>query len=149
MIEARCYDSAKWSQPLLANTVVGFIEPEYLYSPKQVARAGLEDHSMGRPAGIPVGYDACYTSHIKTDQSDIEDLAVPLAAVGCNYFMDTPHGNDVMLSYQTTGFHGTVALRELCGLTATSPFQAWLEKTGFVEDGKLIELVGDASVLLA
>ena len=104
---------------------------------------------MGKLTGIPMGCDACYTNHMKADQNDIEDLAVLLTAAGCNYFMGIPHGDDVMLNYQTTGFHETAALRELFGLTAIPPFQAWLEKMGFVENGKLTELAGDASVLLA
>ena len=148
-MEARCYGFAKRYNPFLVNTVVGFIGPEYLYDSKQVTRAGLEDHFMGKLTGIPMGCDACYTNHMKADQNDIEDLAVLLTAAGCNYFMGIPHGDDVMLNYQTTGFHETAALRELYGLTAIPPFQAWLEKMGFVEDGKLTELAGDASVLLA
>ena len=148
-MEARCYGFAKRYNPFLVNTVVGFIGPEYLYDSKQVTRAGLEDHFMGKLTGIPMGCDACYTNHMKADQNDIEDLAVLLTAAGCNYFMGIPHGDDVMLNYQTTGFRETAALRELYGLTAIPPFQAWLEKMGFVEDGKLTELAGDASVLLA
>lgn len=149
VMEARCYGFAKRFQPFLVNTVVGFIGPEYLYNSKQVIRAGLEDHFMGKLTGIPMGCDACYTNHMKADQNDIEDLAVLLTAAGCNYFMGIPHGDDVMLNYQTTGFHETAALRELYGLTAIPPFQAWLEKMGFVENGRLTELAGDASVLLA
>ena len=148
-MEARCYGFAKRYQPFLVNTVVGFIGPEYLYNSKQVIRAGLEDHFMGKLTGIPMGCDACYTNHMKADQNDIEDLAVLLTAAGCNYFMGIPHGDDVMLNYQTTGYHETAALRELFGLTAIPPFQAWLEKMGFVENGKLTKLAGDGSILLA
>ena len=148
-MEARCYGFAKRYQPFLVNTVVGFIGPEYLYNSKQVIRAGLEDHFMGKLTGIPMGCDACYTNHMKADQSDIEDLAVLLTAAGCNYFMGIPHGDDVMLNYQTTGYHETAALRELFGLTAIPPFQAWLEQMGFVENGKLTKLAGDGSILLA
>ncbi|MCI8594969.1 MAG: ethanolamine ammonia-lyase subunit EutB [Oscillospiraceae bacterium] len=148
-MEARCYGFAKRYQPFLVNTVVGFIGPEYLYNSKQVIRAGLEDHFMGKLTGIPMGCDACYTNHMKADQSDIEDLAVLLTAAGCNYFMGIPHGDDVMLNYQTTGFHETAALREMFGLTAIPPFQKWLEDMGFVRDGKLTERAGDGSVLLA
>ena len=147
-MEARCYGFARHFEPFLVNTVVGFIGPEYLYNSKQVIRAGLEDHFMGKLTGIPMGCDACYTNHMKADQNDIEDLAVLLTTAGCNYFMGIPHGDDVMLNYQTTGFHETAALRELFGLTAIPPFQAWLEKMGFVENGRLTELAGDASVLL-
>ena len=149
VMEARCYGFAKRFAPFLVNTVVGFIGPEYLYNSKQVIRAGLEDHFMGKLTGVPMGCDACYTNHMKADQNDIEDLAVLLTAAGCNYFMGIPHGDDVMLNYQTTGFRETAALRELFGLTAIPPFQAWLEKMGFVENGRLTELAGDASVLLA
>ena len=148
-MEARCYGFAKHYDPFLVNTVVGFIGPEYLYNSKQVIRAGLEDHFMGKLTGIPMGCDACYTNHMKADQNDIEDLAILLTTAGCNYFMGIPHGDDVMLNYQTTGFHETAALREMFGLTAIPPFQAWLEEMGFVRDGKLTELAGDGSVLLA
>ncbi|HJA63617.1 MAG TPA: ethanolamine ammonia-lyase subunit EutB [Candidatus Intestinimonas stercoravium] len=148
-MEARCYGFARHFEPFLVNTVVGFIGPEYLYDAKQVIRAGLEDHFMGKLTGIPMGCDACYTNHMKADQNDIEDLAVLLTAAGCNYFMGIPHGDDVMLNYQTTGYHETAALRELFGLTAIPPFQAWLEKMGFVSDGKLTPLAGDGSILLA
>jgi len=148
-MEARCYGFAKRYQPFLVNTVVGFIGPEYLYNSKQVIRAGLEDHFMGKLTGIPMGCDACYTNHMKADQSDIEDLAVLLTAAGCNYFMGIPHGDDIMLNYQTTGYHETAALRELFGLTAIPPFQAWLEQMGFVENGKLTKLAGDGSILLS
>ena len=148
-MEARCYGFARHFQPFLVNTVVGFIGPEYLYNAKQVIRAGLEDHFMGKLTGVPMGCDACYTNHMKADQNDIEDLAVLLTAAGCNYFMGIPHGDDVMLNYQTTGYRETAALRELFGLTAIRPFQDWLEKMGFVENGKLTPLAGDGSVLLA
>ncbi len=147
-MEARCYGFAKRYQPFLVNTVVGFIGPEYLYDARQVIRAGLEDHFMGKLTGIPMGCDACYTNHMKADQNDIENLAVLLTAAGCNYFMGIPHGDDVMLNYQTTGFHETATLRELFGLTAIVPFQAWLEKMGFVENGKLTAKAGDGSALL-
>lgn len=148
-MEARCYGFAKRFQPFLVNTVVGFIGPEYLYDARQVIRAGLEDHFMGKLSGIPMGCDACYTNHMKADQNAIEELAVLLTAAGCNYFMGIPHGDDVMLNYQTTGYHETAALREIFGLTAIPPFQAWLEKMGFVENGKLTERAGDGSILLA
>ncbi len=147
-MEARCYGFAKRYQPFLVNTVVGFIGPEYLYNSKQVIRAGLEDHFMGKLTGVSMGCDCCYTNHMKADQNDIEDLAVLLSAAGCNYFMGIPHGDDVMLNYQTTGYHETAALREILGLTAIPPFQKWLEKMGFVEHGKLTKRAGDGSILL-
>lgn len=147
-MEARCYGFAKRYQPFLVNTVVGFIGPEYLYDARQVIRAGLEDHFMGKLTGIPMGCDACYTNHMKADQNDIENLAALLTAAGCNYFMGIPHGDDIMLNYQTTGFRETAALREIFGLSAIDPFQKWLEKMGFIENGKLTPKAGDGSVLL-
>ena len=147
-MEARCYGFARHFSPFLVNTVVGFIGPEYLYDARQVIRAGLEDHFMGKLSGVPMGCDACYTNHMKADQNDIENLAVLLTAAGCTYFMGIPHGDDVMLNYQTTGFRDTAALRELFGRTAIPPFQKWLEQMGFVENGRLTPLAGDGSVLL-
>lgn len=147
-MEARCYGFARRYQPFLVNTVVGFIGPEYLYDARQVIRAGLEDHFMGKLSGVPMGCDACYTNHMKADQNDIENLAALLTAAGCNYFMGIPHGDDIMLNYQTTGFRDTAALREIFGLTAIEPFQRWLERMGFVENGRLTKKAGDGSVLL-
>ena len=147
-MEARCYGFAKRFQPFLVNTVVGFIVPEYLYDARQVTRAGLEDHFMGKLTGISMGCDCCYTNHMKADQNDIENLAALLTMAGCNYFMGIPHGDDIMLNYQTTGFRETAALRELTGKTAIPVFQAWLEKMGFVENGRLTAKAGDGSSLL-
>ena len=147
-MEARCYGFAKKFEPFLVNTVVGFIGPEYLYDGKQVIRAGLEDHFMGKLSGLPMGCDACYTNHMKADQNDIENLAVLLTAAGCTYFMGIPHGDDVMLNYQTTGYHETAALREMFGLTSIKEFDEWMQNMGFIKDGKLTDKAGDASVLL-
>ena len=147
-MEARCYGFAKRFSPFLVNTVVGFIGPEYLYDSRQVTRAGLEDHFMGKLTGVSMGCDCCYTNHMKADQNDIENLASLLTLAGCNYFMGIPHGDDIMLNYQTTGFRETATLRELTGKTAIPPFQKWLEKMGFVEDGKLTAKAGDGSSLL-
>ncbi len=147
-MEARCYGFAKHFSPFLVNTVVGFIGPEYLYDARQVTRAGLEDHFMGKLTGISMGCDCCYTNHMKADQNDIENLAALLTMAGCNYFMGIPHGDDIMLNYQTTGFRETAALRELTGKTAIPEFQCWLEKMGFVENGKLTKKAGDGSSLL-
>ena len=147
-MEARCYGFAKRFQPFLVNTVVGFIGPEYLYDSRQVTRAGLEDHFMGKLTGISMGCDCCYTNHMKADQNDIENLATLLTVAGCNYFMGIPHGDDIMLNYQTTGFRETAALRELTGKTAIPEFQRWLEKMGFTENGKLTAKAGDGSCLL-
>ncbi len=147
-MEARCYGFARHFSPFLVNTVVGFIGPEYLYDARQVTRAGLEDHFMGKLTGISMGCDCCYTNHMKADQNDIENLATLLTVAGCSYFMGIPHGDDIMLNYQTTGFRETAALRELTGKTAIPPFQAWLEKMGFTENGRLTEKAGDGSCLL-
>ena len=147
-MEARCYGFAKHFSPFLVNTVVGFIGPEYLYDARQVTRAGLEDHFMGKLTGISMGCDCCYTNHMKADQNDIENLAALLTVAGCNYFMGIPHGDDIMLNYQTTGFRETAALRELTGKTAIPEFQRWLEKMGFVENGRLTRKAGDGSSLL-
>ena len=147
-MEARCYGFAKHFKPFLVNTVVGFIGPEYLYDARQVTRAGLEDHFMGKLTGISMGCDCCYTNHMKADQNDIENLAALLTMAGCNYFMGIPHGDDIMLGYQTTGFRETAALRELTGKTAIPAFQQWLEKMGFTENGKLTKKAGDGSSLL-
>ncbi len=145
-MEARCYGFAKKYQPFLVNTVVGFIGPEYLYDSKQVIRAGLEDHFMGKLTGIPMGCDACYTNHMKADQNDIENLAALLAMAGCNYIMGVPQGDDCMLMYQCTGYHEAATLREILGLRPTKEFDEWMEKMGFSKDGKLTPLAGDASV---
>ena len=147
-MEARCYGFAKRFSPFLVNTVVGFIGPEYLYDARQVTRAGLEYHFMGKLTGIPMGCDCCYTNHMKADQNDIENLASLLTLAGCNYFMGIPHGDDIMLNYQTTGFRETAALREITGKTAIPEFQRWLEKMGFVENGHLTPKAGDGSSLL-
>ncbi len=147
-MEARCYGFARHFSPFLVNTVVGFIGPEYLYDARQVTRAGLEDHFMGKLSGVPMGCDCCYTNHMKADQNDIENLAALLTMAGCNYFMGIPHGDDIMLNYQTTGFRDTAALRELTGKTAIPEFQRWLEAMGFVENGRLTAKAGDGSSLL-
>ncbi len=147
-MEARCYGFAKRYNPFIVNTVVGFIGPEYLYDAKQVIRAGLEDHFMGKLTGISMGCDVCYTNHMKADQNDMENLSVLLSVAGCNFFMGIPHGDDVMLNYQTTGFHETATLRELLGLRPIREFEQWMEKMGFIENGKLTKKAGDASVFL-
>ena len=147
-MEARCYGFAKRFQPFLVNTVVGFIGPEYLYDARQVTRAGLEDHFMGKLTGVSMGCDCCYTNHMKADQNDIENLASLLTMAGCNYFMGIPHGDDIMLNYQTTGFRETAALRSLTGKTAIPEFQCWLEKMGFLENGKPTKKTGDGSSLM-
>ncbi len=148
-MEARCYGLAKRYNPFLVNTVVGFIGPEYLYDSKQVIRAGLEDHFMGKLTGISMGCDACYTNHMKADQNDIENLAMLLANAGCNYIMGIPQGDDCMLMYQTTGFREAASLREILDLRPIKEFDIWLEKMGFSENGILTAKAGDASVFLS
>jgi ethanolamine ammonia-lyase large subunit len=147
-MEARCYGFAKKYNPFLVNTVVGFIGPEYLYDSRQVTRAGLEDHFMGKLSGIPMGVDACYTNHMKADQNDIENLSLLLTNAGCNYFMGIPAGDDIMLNYQCTGYHDTATLREICGLRPIKEFEQWLEKMGIMENGRLTKIAGDASIFL-
>lgn len=147
-LEARCYGFAKRYEPFLVNTVVGFIGPEYLYDSKQVIRAGLEDHFMGKLSGISMGVDACYTNHMKADQNDLENLAIVLSTAGCNYLIAVPQGDDVMLNYQTLGYHDGAALRELLGLRPIREFEVWLEKMGIYKDGKLTKRAGDASIFI-
>ena len=146
-LEARCYGVARRYHPLLVNSVVGFIGPEYLYDARQVVRAGLEDHLMGKLLGVPMGVDVCYTNHTAADQNDLESLAVLLAAAGCNYFMAVPMGDDCMLGYQTSSFHDASALRELLDLRPAPEFEAWLETRGLMEDGRLTALAGDSQAL--
>ncbi len=148
-MEARCYGFARHFKPFLVNTVVGFIGPEYLYDAKQVTRAGLEDHFMGKLSGLPMGCDACYTNHMKADQNDIENLAALLTAAGCTYFMGIPHGDDIMLNYQTTGFRETAALLLVEDNELNMEIETeLLEKMGFVENGHYTPKAGDGSALL-
>ncbi|WP_304057538.1 ethanolamine ammonia-lyase subunit EutB [Levilactobacillus namurensis] len=147
-MEARCYGFAKKYDPFIVNTVVGFIGPEYLYNSKQVIRAGLEDHFMGKLQGISMGCDVCYTNHMKADQNDGENLAVLLGAAGCNYIMGVPHADDVMLNYQSTGYQETDTIRDIFGYHPIKEFEDWMEKMGLSENGKLTERAGDASIFL-
>ncbi len=147
-MEARCYGFAKRFDPFLVNTVVGFIGPEYLYDSKQVIRAGLEDHFMGKLTGINMGCDVCYTNHMKADQNDIENLMGLLAMAGCTYFMGIPHGDDIMLNYQTSGYHDAATVRELLGLKPIKEFYDWAENIGIMKDGKLTSIAGDASIFM-
>ncbi len=147
-MEARCYGLARHYDPFMVNTVVGFIGPEYLYDGKQVARAGLEDHFMGKLHGLPMGCDVCYTNHMEADQYDLENLAVLLATAGVNFYMGLPMGDDVMLNYQSTSFHDNAAVRELLKLRPTPEFEAWMERMGLMQDGKLTSMAGDMGVFL-
>ncbi|GAB4158766.1 MAG: ethanolamine ammonia-lyase subunit EutB [Candidatus Promineifilaceae bacterium] len=143
-MEARIYGLARRWQPYQVNTVVGFIGPEYLYDAAQITRAGLEDHFMGKLMGLPMGCDACYTNHARATQNDIENLAVLLAAAGCNFFMGVPMGDDVMLAYQTTSYHDAAALRQTLGLRPLPEFERWLEGLGIMANGALTAQAGAA-----
>lgn len=147
-MEARCYGFAKRFDPFMVNTVVGFIGPEYLYDSKQVIRAGLEDHFMGKLSGISMGCDVCYTNHMKADQNDAENLLVLLGTAGVNFVMGIPHGDDVMLNYQTTGYHEAATIRSMLNKRPTKEFEEWMEQMGFMANGQLTDLAGDASVFL-
>lgn len=147
-MEARCYGLARHFEPFMVNTVVGFIGPEYLYDGKQVTRAGLEDHFMGKMHGLPMGCDVCYTNHMEADQNDLESMAVLLATAGVNFFMGLPMGDDIMLNYQSTSFHDNAAIRQLLGLRPTPEFEAWMERMGLMANGRLTSLAGHMGVFL-
>ncbi len=145
-MEARCYAYARNFAPFMVNTVVGFIGPEYLYDSKQVIRAGLEDHFMGKLSGIPMGCDCCYTNHMLADQNDIENLALMLGAAGANYILGVPTSDDIMLNYQTNAYHDVGAIREILGKRPIYEFDCWLEKLGITENGKLTKRAGDPTI---
>jgi ethanolamine ammonia-lyase large subunit len=132
-IEARAYAVARRYRPLLVNTVVGFIGPEYLYDGKQIVRAGLEDHFCGKLLGLPMGCDICYTNHAEADQDDMDNLLVLLAASGLNFLMGVPGADDVMLNYQSTSFHDALFVRKLLGLRRAPEFEAWLQRMGITD----------------
>ena len=126
--EARAYAVARQFKPLLVNTVVGFIGPEYLFDGKQIIRAGLEDHFCGKLLGVPMGCDICYTNHAEADQDDMDTLLTLLGVAGINFIMGIPGSDDIMLNYQTTSFHDALYARQVLGLRAAPEFEAWLEK---------------------
>jgi ethanolamine ammonia-lyase large subunit len=132
--EARAYAVARAFEPLLVNTVVGFIGPEYLYDGKQILRAGLEDHFCGKLLGLPMGCDVCYTNHAEADQDDMDALLTLLGVAGCNYVMGVPGADDVMLNYQSTSFHDAHYLRQTLGLRPAPEFEAWLERMGVLSN---------------
>ncbi|VFU09639.1 ethanolamine ammonia-lyase subunit EutB [Methylocella tundrae] len=134
--EARAYAVARKFKPLLVNTVVGFIGPEYLYNGKQIIRAGLEDHFCGKLLGLPMGCDICYTNHAEADQDDMDMLLTLLPAAGCNFIMGIPGSDDVMLNYQTTSFHDALYAREVLGLRMAPEFEDWLIRAGVFEGAK-------------
>jgi ethanolamine ammonia-lyase large subunit len=139
-IEARAYAVARHFKPLLVNTVVGFIGPEYLYDGKQILRAGLEDHFCGKLLGAPMGCDVCYTNHAEADQDDMDALLTLLGAAGCTFVMGIPGSDDIMLNYQSTSFHDALYLRRVLGLRPAPEFEAWLQRMGvFSGTGELAE----------
>ena len=131
--EARCYAVARRYRPLLVNTVVGFIGPEYLYDGKQIIRAGLEDHFCGKLMGVPMGCDVCYTNHAEADQDDMDNLLTLLVASGLNYIMGVPGADDIMLNYQSTSFHDGLYARKLFGLQHAPEFEEWLQRNRIID----------------
>jgi len=133
-IEARAYGLARCFDPLLVNTVVGFIGPEYLYNGKQIIRAGLEDHFCGKLLGLPMGVDICYTNHAEADQDDMDTLLTLLGVAGCNFIMGIPGADDIMLNYQSTSFHDALYIRSVLGLKPAPEFESWLQKMNLFDD---------------
>src|ERR1700709_732612 len=134
-VEVRAYAVARRYKPMLVNTVVGFIGPEYLYDGKQIIRAGLEDHFCGKLLGLPMGCDICYTNHAEADQDDMDTLLVLLASAGLNFMMGVPGADDVMLNYQSTSFHDALYVRDLFGLKRAPEFDDWLLQVGLADAG--------------
>ena len=143
--EARAYAVARAFDPLLVNSVVGFIGPEYLYDGKEIIRAGLEDHFCGKLLGLPLGVDVCYTNHAEADQDDMDNLLTLLAAAGVTFIMGVPGADDVMLNYQSTSFHDALYIRDLFGLKRAPEFDDWLLRTGLADTN--FRLAGDAGLL--
>ena len=139
--EARAYAVARRYRPMLVNTVVGFIGPEYLYNGKQIIRAGLEDHFCGKLLGLPMGCDVCYTNHAEADQDDMDVLLTLLGNAGANYIMGVPGGDDIMLNYQSTSFHDALYLRSLLGQRPAPEFEAWLQRTRGELPGAMARLI--------
>lgn len=133
-IEARAYALARFFKPLLVNTVVGFIGPEYLYDGKQITRAGLEDHFCGKLLGLPMGVDICYTNHAEADQDDMDNLLTLLGVAGCNFIMGVPGSDDIMLNYQSTSFHDALYIRSVLGLKPAPEFEEWLIKMNLFDE---------------
>jgi ethanolamine ammonia-lyase large subunit len=148
-LEARAYAVARRFAPLLVNTVVGFIGPEYLYDGKQIIRAGLEDHFCGKLLGLPMGCDVCYTNHAEADQDDMDVLLTLLATAGCTYFMGVPGADDIMLNYQSTSFHDTQYVRQLLGLRPAPEFEDWLQSMRITNEHNQLAPVDSQNRLLA
>ena len=144
-MEARNYGLARHYDPFIVNTVVGFIGPEYLYNSKEILRAGLEDHFMGKLSGISMGCDSCYTNHADSDQNANESLVMLLAAAGCNFVIAMAMGDDIMLNYQTMAFHDIATVRQTLGLRPAPEFERWLEDMGLMANGRLTRAAGDPS----
>jgi ethanolamine ammonia-lyase large subunit len=142
-LEARAYGVARVFEPFLVNSVVGFIGPEYLYDERQIVRAGLEDHFMGKLLGLPMGCDVCYTNHAAADQNSADNLLLLLTAAGCNYFMGVPCADDVMLNYQSTSFHDALAARRLFNLKPAPEFLQWLNDMGIFRGSEPLGLTGE------
>jgi ethanolamine ammonia-lyase large subunit len=140
-IEARAYAVARVFRPLLVNTVVGFIGPEYLFDGKQIIRAGLEDHFCGKLLGVPMGCDVCYTNHAEADSDDMDALLTLLCAAGCNFIMGIPGADDIMLNYQSTSFHDALVMRQVMGLRASPEFEEWLQTMEVFEPGNASRLM--------
>ncbi|MEN9841584.1 MAG: hypothetical protein RL376_1384 [Verrucomicrobiota bacterium] len=146
--EVRAYAVARAFRPLLVNTVVGFIGPEYLYDGKQIVRAGLEDHFCGKLLGLPMGCDVCYTNHAEADQDDMDTLLTLLGVAGCNFIMGVPGADDIMLGYQSTSFHDSHYLRQVLGLRPAPEFEAWLEAMRIASGGRqLLPIPADHALL--
>ncbi len=146
--EARAYAVARAFRPLLVNSVVGFIGPEYLYDGKQIIRAALEDHFCGKLLGLPMGVDVCYTNHAEADEDDMDTLLTLLGVAGCNFIMGIPGADDIMLGYQSTSFHDALYLRQVLGLRPAPEFEAWLRQQGlFDEHGRQLPATAAAKLL--
>ena len=148
-LEARCYGVARHFKPLLVNSVVGFIGPEYLYDGKEITRAGLEDHFCGKLLGVPMGCDICYTNHAEADQDDMDALLTLLATAGCTFIMGVPGADDIMLNYQSTSFHDALYVRHLLGLRPAPEFEAWLAAVGITDQAGRLRAQAPERVIAA
>ncbi|MBW8683209.1 ethanolamine ammonia-lyase subunit EutB [Chitinophaga rhizophila] len=146
--EVRAYAVARRFSPLLVNTVVGFIGPEYLFDGKQIIRAALEDHCCGKLLGLPMGVDVCYTNHAEADQDDMDNLLTLLGVAGCNFIIGVPGADDIMLNYQSTSFHDAQYVRKVLGLKAAPEFEGWLQRQGITNAGGQLQPVGNTHHLL-
>lgn len=146
-LEARAHGLARAFSPLLVNSVVGFIGPEYLFDGKEIVRAGLEDHFCGKLLGVPMGCDVCYTNHAQADQDDMDNLLTLLGTAGCNFFMGVPGADDIMLNYQSTSFHDALYLRRLLARRPAPEFEDWLQRQGLMREGRMLPARPDHPLL--